>query len=407
MAPPPSDNTLSLAGHEYSQFVTQGRAEFSQKLASPPNTAGAVIGPLGGQGGGGTSISGVGGASISGVGGAPISGVGVMENKGSKDVFSPDLLPHSAQEPNNLMSTMPMSTMPRSTMPMQIDPSLPRLGHGAGMVAEPAASAETFGSLMSSQDDSGLHQDQVLGLRYSATDGESGDMAASARSLSHPNLRSISPRPLPRATQSLATVPVHSQPQISFPNFGGFALSSMVPMARHFPSSHTQLQTQSMSVNPAAAASAGSLIQGLGVSVGSNHTQPQPISSSLAQSLSLSTINPSMPPGLLNAPVSLNGGVNRSNLLPNTSLPMPLTHPIASNLQNPAGLPTLIQGMPNMYPYPYTTPLPTQPVTSSIVRVNTPGFPSQSIVPGYPQYLPPSLYSNSQQPPVSSGNFSR
>lgn len=102
-------------------------------------------------------------------------------------------------------------------------------------------------------------------------------------------------------------------------------------------------------------------------------------------------------------------------------MPMPLSHNMASSgslpgsLPNPSALP-LLPGMPNMYPYPYTgalpsaatavQSLPSQPITSAMVRMNTPGFPSQTLVPGYPSYVPPSLYGNTQ-PPVSNGSFSR
>jgi hypothetical protein len=109
----------------------------------------------------------------------------------------------------------------------------------------------------------------------------------------------------------------------------------------------------------------------------------------------ISIMNP-LPQVSLGMPPGGGGGGGSSNrppnLPPSTSLPMPLTHPIPANLQNPSL--SLIPGMPNMYSYPYTAALPTQPATSS-----PSGFPPHSLMPsGYPQYLPPSLYSNSQQP---------
>lgn len=396
----PSNDSLSLSSPKYPLYVAPESSDFkhalsSQEHMSPPEATGGVLGGQGRQGhvGKGGTSHGTGGGMISGGGGGS-----AMETKGSKNDFSSELLPqsfHNAQDSNNLMVGLPM----------QLEPPLQGLGHNPGMSS--SATTETFRNLLSSQDDSSLQPDHnSLRLRYSndGTDGESGGIGAAARSLSHPNLTTIPPRALPRVTQqSSAAVPTHSQAPIPFPaSLGGFTLSSMVG---HF-TSHPHLQAQSLSMNPAV----GGLMQGLGISIGSNQTQPPPISNTLAQSLSLS--NPAMP-GLLggtsnpsisimNPPASLNAGASRANLTPNstTTLPMPLTHHIAGNLQNPAGLP-LIPGMPNMYSYPYT--LPTQPVTTSIVHTNAPGFPSQSFVPtGYSQYLSPSLYGNApQQPPVS------
>ena len=95
-------------------------------------------------------------------------------------------------------------------------------------------------------------------------------------------------------------------------------------------------------------------------------------------------------------------------------MPMPLSHNIAGggglsgNLSNPPALP-LLPTMHNMYPYPYTGALPSatavpsvpnQPITSAVVRMNTPGFP------GYPSYIAPSLYGNAQ-PPVTNTSFTR
>jgi hypothetical protein len=48
--------------------------------------------------------------------------------------------------------------------------------------------------------------------------------------------------------------------------------------------------------------------------------------------------------------------------------------------------------------------LPSQPITSAMVRMNTPAFPLQTLVPGYPSYVAPSLYGTSQ-PPVTNGSF--
>lgn len=357
MAAPPA-NSL------YPPFVAQGSSEFKHSMSvrdrAPPTDIG---------------------------GGAVVSRGGVipsMENKGRKRDYASNLLPHSfhgGQDSSNMMGELPLPL--DSTMP-------------PGMVSEPPSSdTGTFQSMLASQDDSSLQANQALRSRYPVLDPEPSHLGASSKSLSHPNLSTISPRPVPRGTPS--AIPVHSQP-IPFPaNLGGFTLSSMVG---HFNSPH--LQPQSLSMNPAA----GGLMQGLGLSVGSNPAQP-PTSIAIAQSLALPNpaVNPSI--SIMNPLPPPRGSGTRPNLPPSTSLPMPLTHPIATNLHNPS-LP-LIPGMPNMYSYPYAATLPTQPATTS---VNAPvGFPPQSLVPpGYSQYLPPSLYGNSpQQPPgpVSTGNFSR
>ena len=95
------------------------------------------------------------------------------------------------------------------------------------------------------------------------------------------------------------------------------------------------------------------------------------------------------------------------------AIQMPLTHPITARLPapgNPTGIP-LLPTMPNVYPYPYPASipgiqnLPSQPISSTMVRMNAPGFPSQTLVSGYPSYVQPSVYGNTQQ--VSASNFSR
>ena len=340
---------------------------------------------VGGGGGGG------------GEGGGAIGGGGAVVSVDShKSEFSSNLAPQTFHsQDSNLMGGLSM----------QLEPPLQGMGHSSGMAPESTSgSSETFRSLLNSTDNDELHSEQTLGLRYSMANSLSVNLEG--RSLSHPNLTNIPSRTLPRVSQSSSNILTHSQASIPFPaNFGSFALSSMVG---HL-SSHPQLQPQSFSMNPA-----GGLMQGLGVSMagGTNQSQPPAISNNPAQSLSLSNApvsgllgggsNPSSI-SIMNPSVSLGGGSSRPNLPPTCTLPMPLTHPIAGNLQNPAGLP-LITGMQNVYSYPYTATLPAQPITSSMIR---PGFPSQSLVPGYPQYIPPSIYGNSQQPPVSTGNFSR
>ena len=103
-------------------------------------------------------------------------------------------------------------------------------------------------------------------------------------------------------------------------------------------------------------------------------------------------------------------------------MPMPLSHNIMAgtgslpgSLPNPSALPLLPGMHNNMYPYPYPGALPSattavqsltsQPITSAMVRMNTPAFPSQTLVSGYPSYVAPSLYGNT--PPVTNGSFSR
>lgn len=106
--------------------------------------------------------------------------------------------------------------------------------------------------------------------------------------------------------------------------------------------------------------------------------------------------------------------VTSTTNMPNfpTAIQMPLTHPI-TNLPapgNPTGIP-LLPTMPSVYPYPYPASmpgaqnLPSQPITSTMFRVNAPGFPPQTLVPGYPSYVQPSLYGNTPQ--VNASNFSR
>ena len=416
VAPPPED-TLPLppSARDYPQYVTQGSSgrssEFkhAQDYASPPVTAGAAI-RVGGGGAGG--------------------GVSGLNGKGRKSNFS-EILPQ--QQYHNAQDS-------RSFGPLQIhiEPALPPgLGHGSGIVSQQSSTsstiAEGFRTLMGSQDDSSLQPTEqqglgaVTGLRYSvATDANSaasGSIGAAARSLSHPNLSSIAPSsrtlppvapgqgPLrlvggsggsnnPQPPSTSVQQPSHSQAPIPFPtNLGGFTLSSMVG---HF-TSHPQLQPQSLAVNPA-----GGLMPGLGLSVGSNQNQPPSLSMSNPQMLGGA---PNSSISIMNPQTSLSGVSNRQQNSPQaaaaTSIPMPLTHPIAGNLQNPAGLP-LLPGMPNMYSYPYAAgALPTQPAaTTSVVHVNAPpGFPSQSLMQGYSQYLPPSLYGNApQQPPPLGDN---
>ncbi len=276
---------------------------------------------------------------------------------------------------------------------MQLE-SLQGLGHNASMAPESSSNRPeaSFRNLLNSQD-------------------SNPDPAQGLRSLSHPNLTNIPTRTLPSMTQSSPNLPpTHSQTPISFPaHLGSFALSSMVG---HF--THPQLQPP---MNPA-----GGLMPSLGVSVGPN----QSISNNLAHGLSLCSSSIS----IMNAPmVSIStgqgggGGVRGSGGRGGSqgSVPMPLTHHITGNLQNPSSLP-LIPGMPSMYSYPYTaaaaaaaatTTLPPTAAsnTSSVVYPNAPaGFPSQSLMPaGYPQYISPSLYGNAPQPPTSAhqGNFPR
>ena len=81
--------------------------------------------------------------------------------------------------------------------------------------------------------------------------------------------------------------------------------------------------------------------------------------------------------------------------------PMPLSHNMAAaggtgglagSLSNPSALP-LLPGMHNMYPCPYTGALPSAAaavITSTMVRMNNPAFPSQTLIPGYPSYVVPS-----------------
>lgn len=385
MVLPPS-NSLSLPSHEYPHFAAPGSTEFKHTIstkdqAPPTDVGGGVI----------TNRRGV----IPSLEQNKARKAG--EYSSSSGLLSQSF--HSSGVSGNIMGELPIT----------LEPSMPPVGlaHNSRMASEsPSANAEAFQGMLASQDDTSLqvNREALGGSRYSVPDSESGHIGPSMKSLSHPNLSSIPPRAVPRGTSMSQAVPSQAPP-VPFPaNLGGFSLSSMVG---HFTSPHhPHLQAQPLSMNPAAA---GGLMHGLGLTVGSNPAGQQPSSIAIAQTLSLSNPPQPMPAGLLagtNPSISImnpvsslsmppggGGGGSRSPNLPPTSLPMPLTHPIATNLQNP-NLP-LIQGMPNMYSYPYAATLPTQPATSSPA-----GFPPHSLMPpGYSQYLPPSLYSNSPQQP--------
>ena len=88
------------------------------------------------------------------------------------------------------------------------------------------------------------------------------------------------------------------------------------------------------------------------------------------------------------------------------SLSMPLTHPIATSLQTQmsrTGSLPFLPTIPTMYPYsPYASipavqNFPSQPVSNSVIRVNAPGFATQSLVSVYP-----SGYRNT---PASTDNY--
>ena len=377
---------------EYTLLVPQGGSEFKHTMAAQEHASGPT--------------SDTAETVLGGRGSTVISEVGVvssMENKRRKGDFSsrilPQAFPNAQDSGGNIMSGIAM----------EMEPGIQGLGHNSAESS--STSGETFQGMLGSQDSSNLQTEQ--GLRFPTSESESSFIGRSL-SLSHPNLSS---RPLLTSTATTAPVPTHSQAPIPFPNISGFALSSMMGFTPH----HPHLQSQSLSMNPSVP---GGLMQGLGLSVGSNQTQPSSIPSSLPQTLSLpnsamsgllgSMQNPSI--SIMNAPGSLGAGTggSRPNLPQSTAIPMPLTHP---NLQNPAGLP-LIPGMPNMYSYPYAATIPAQPPTTTVAHAAAAGsgappagFPSQPLVPSYSQYLPPSIYRNpaqqQQQPPVSTANFSR
>lgn len=397
MAPPPADSLPIPAPHKYPQFVAPASSEFKHTIspqdpAPPTDIGGGVVINRGG-------------------GGSVIPSLDQQGESRKEDYTSPrGLLSqqppfHSTQDSGDMMNELPIAMEPNLSAPAG-------LAHSSGIGSgSPSTNAETFQSMLASQNDSSLRE-ALGGARFALPDNDSsGHLRTSAKSLSHPNLSSIPPPPrgVPRDNLTMSqALPAHSQaPPIPFPaNLGGFTFSSMMG---HFtsPGGHPQLQPQPISMNPAAAA--GGLMPGLGLSIGSNQ---QPSSISIAPTLAFSSPS-QMPPGLLagsasNPPISImnslpqvstlsappEGGGGSSNRSPNlpasTSLHMPLTHPIGTNLQNP-----LLPGMSNMYSYPYATTLPTQPVSTSPAA-----FPPHSLMtPGYPQYLPPSLYSNSPQQP--------
>lgn len=303
-----------------------------------------------------TGVLVVGGGGVIGGGGGGGGDVAVPGKARKGDPYSSSDLPHQGfHSSGGMMRNLPV--------PLG-RPSMGGLGGGLSSQPPSTNTESTFqGILPSSQDTVNMQQsNQALGLtRYSVTDADSGRIRGPAKSLSHPNLSAIGP---PSRRGGVASIAAHSQaPPIPFPaNLGGFTLSSMVG---HF-TPHPQLQPQALSMNPAAA---GGLMQGLGISVGG--PGPHPTSISLVQQQSLS----GMPPTTTTLPP-----------------PMPLTHTVASSLHNPGGLPPLMQ---TMYSYPYMATLPAQPASTASSINNAPlptatGFPPQSLLPGYSQYVPPS-----------------
>jgi len=317
---------------------------------------------------------------------------------------------------------------------------------------------------------------QIHEQRHRGTPGRSQSTLTSpnitrGRSLSHPNLSNMSRESEPAGSMlqqpsidmpsskgalptAQATIFTHSQPTNQAPpppipfhsNLGSFALSSMMG---HFA---PQLPPQSLHtpavVNPPNQSGIDPDIRGMAppqglvarTSVGSSRNSavrsetqsriPATAGSGMSGQSLLAGGGLNPPLSIVNTPFNMGGvgvglpgggGLGGSGTgsggggvvnLPHSSNPsMPLAHPIACNAPS---LP-LLPGMPAVYSYPYSATLPTQSISSSMVRMNAPGpagFPPPgqgALTPGggYNQYMAPSLYGNAQQPPVSTGNFTR
>ncbi len=332
--------------------------------------------------------------------------------------------------------------------------------------------------LLSPQDDvvPGQQHEQRLPMHLVGS-GRSQDPLTSpditsGRSLSHQNLSNnmsreddvsggilqqqqqpvdLSPSKVPLPHTAQASILTHSQTgnPLSVPfqgHIGSFALSSMMG---HF-APHLQPQTLSTSSLPPNPNSVDTDIRGMGRSqvlagttgVSSRTTNGNVIQSRIPATAasssssggsgllgtggalntpSLSIVNPSsfnmsgvglQGGGLGHGSSGAGGGAGVINLPHSSNNPsVPLAHPIGCNTPSLS----LLSGMPAVYSYPYTATIPTQSISSSVVRMNTPGQgafppPGQALAPGggYNQYMPPSLYGNAQQlPPVSTGNYTR
>ena len=276
--------------------------------------------------------------------------------------------------------------------------------------------------------------------------------------------RSTSTNPLSSATNPLSSFVPNPTTLSSLTSIGGSISGggSLLPSGLRLPDSTTSSLSQhahppqlpplpshlsSLSfVNPFAQLQSSSLGMGVGASQQQQQHSRGQSQSQIGQNLSSITSTPSsqhlqQPPHNIQAPnvVAAPSGqqqgpslqtltTSAANLSSGGMPPMPLSHNMAAvaaaggttgglpgSLSNPSALP-LLPGMHNMYPYPYTgalpsaaaavQSLPSQPITSAMVRMNAPAFPSQTLVSGYPSYVAPSLYGNAQ-PPVTNGNFTR
>ena len=129
------------------------------------------------------------------------------------------------------------------------------------------------------------------------------------------------------------------------------------------------------------------------------------------------TLPPGHGEGLLPLPRQQHGGIGQPGSI---SLPMPLSHTgIPSSFSTPlphngtgGGLPLLPTMPPGLYPYASYGGIPQmlQPVPPSstgMLRVSASPFPTQSLVSGYPSYIPPSLYSTNTSQIASTTDFTR
>ena len=455
---PSSDNHVAVS-HLHAEVIPSSSAlDFSKYVSdqsSNPPAMGVAVGRQRGEGSGAEIgvVTGRGLMIADAARGSAISGLTSEGLKNKDFMTSPHTTESISQASLQDSSLLMMSSSGDGGLPIQLSGHLP---HRSGLVSrgnKPPPNShyhhherDGFGvdDLMSSQDNN-LQPDHAHALQLAASSGSADPSMSSetvpSQSLNYPKLSNsvssgdpstrtlIQPEEVqvPKGAQTHSQPPTHSQTNPPLPfsaNLGSFTFSSMMG---HFA---PQLQSQALptTINPSSGGGAdGRIMQSLGAPLRSNNrssntnnmigisTQSRlPISSNPSLSSSsvssvLGGLNPSL--SIVNPPVSFNvggGGGRVANLSPSSNISMPLAHPIAAS--NHTSLP-LLSGMPAVYSYPYTATLPTQSISSSMVRMNAPGptgFPpgGQTLVPGgYHQYVPQSLYGHSQQPPVSTCNF--
>lgn len=444
------DAIPSPSAQDFSHFAAdESASSFEQSLPAQghsPSSNLIVMGRAGGGRRGGIGGSGGReeiGMSITGRGiittdAARASEIANIESEGRKnDLSTSPSTTESISQALHCLQDSSMMMSGGSGLPIQLEQLQGLIPHRSGVVSrlnKPLSNSHHHhherdgfgrGDLINSQDDS-LQQDHTLALRLTGSsrnaDSSVSSETALGRSLSYPNLTSTgsvgessntailqpgevtSKSVLAHSQQTPILTHSQTNPSITFPaNLGSFTLSSMVG---HFapPFQHQSLQT---SINSSSDGRSGNANI---INISTQSRLPvSSLSSSSVSSLLGGGSNPSL--SIVNPPLSFNvggggGGGGGTNLLPSSNLSMPLAHPIASN---PPTLP-LLSGMPAVYSYPYSATLPTQSISTPMMRVNPPGHtgfppPGQTLAPGGYQYVSPSLYGNSQHPPVSTCNY--